>query len=119
MAEPTLTQVFGSGATQDATTITISKSDLTEIGLTPDANNSAESLLIAEIMGKPQPTPQLLIIETSQFKTGDQIKPKNPKKDQKNKVYTVTCVDRGRIYGKAARDFRSKSWTPSEIELVG
>lgn len=45
MAEPTLTQVFGSGATQDATTLTILKSDLT--GLTASGSNTAESLLAA------------------------------------------------------------------------
>ncbi|MBW4598726.1 MAG: hypothetical protein KME29_03830 [Calothrix sp. FI2-JRJ7] len=45
MAEPTLTQVFGTNATQDATTITIYKADLT--GLTATANNSAESILAA------------------------------------------------------------------------
>lgn len=45
MAEPTLQQVFGTNAVQDATTITITKADLT--GLTAGANNSAESLLAA------------------------------------------------------------------------
>ncbi|MDZ8227526.1 hypothetical protein [Nostoc sp. ChiVER01] len=47
MAEPSLTAVFGSNATQDATTLTISKADLAVTGLTPSANNTAESLLIA------------------------------------------------------------------------
>lgn len=41
--EPTLEQVFGAGTTQDATSITILKSNLP--GLTASANNSAESLL--------------------------------------------------------------------------
>lgn len=41
--EPTLTQVFGAGATQDATTITITKANL--VGLTASANNTAEALL--------------------------------------------------------------------------
>ncbi|MDZ7953339.1 hypothetical protein [Nostoc sp. DedQUE09] len=45
--EPTLTAVFGANATQDADTLTISKADLTSTGLTPGANNTAESLLIA------------------------------------------------------------------------
>ncbi|MBD2204943.1 hypothetical protein H6G33_04210 [Calothrix sp. FACHB-1219] len=45
MAEPTLTQIFGTGATQDATTLTILKSDLT--GLTASGSNTAESLLAA------------------------------------------------------------------------
>jgi hypothetical protein len=48
MAEPTLQQVFGSNAVQDATTLTISKADLT--GLTASANNTAESLLVALIL---------------------------------------------------------------------
>jgi hypothetical protein len=45
MAEPTLSQVFGSGATQNSTTITITKADLA--GLTASASNTAESLVIA------------------------------------------------------------------------
>lgn len=44
MAEPSLTEIFGAGATQDANTITILKADLP--GLTPTANNSAESLWV-------------------------------------------------------------------------
>lgn len=48
MAEPTLTQVFGAGATQTATTLTIAKADLT--GLTASANNSAESLFVALLL---------------------------------------------------------------------
>ncbi len=50
MAEPTLLQVFGINATQDATTLTISKTDLTSTGLTPSATNTAESLLIAVVL---------------------------------------------------------------------
>ena len=42
MAEPTLVEVFGAGATQTATTITIAKADLA--GLTPSATNTAEAL---------------------------------------------------------------------------
>ncbi|BAZ66277.1 hypothetical protein NIES4106_53560 [Fischerella sp. NIES-4106] len=49
MAEPTLQQVFGANATQDANTITISKADLASIGLTASANNTAESLFAAII----------------------------------------------------------------------
>ncbi len=41
--EPTLEQVFGVGTTQDATSITILKSNLP--GLTASTSNSAESLL--------------------------------------------------------------------------
>ena len=48
MAEPTLTQIFGAGATQTATTLTISKADLT--GLTASANNSAESLFVGMLL---------------------------------------------------------------------
>ncbi len=47
MAEPTLTEVFGDNATQDATTLTISKADLVDTGLTPAADNTAESLVAA------------------------------------------------------------------------
>jgi hypothetical protein len=43
MAEPTLIEVFGAGATQTATTVTILKADLP--GLTASAANTAESLL--------------------------------------------------------------------------
>lgn len=50
MAEPTLTAVFGANATQDATTLTISKADLVSVGLTASANNTAESLLLAIIL---------------------------------------------------------------------
>jgi hypothetical protein len=49
MAEPALTSVFGAGATQDATTLTISKSDLATVGLTAASINTAESLLAAII----------------------------------------------------------------------
>lgn len=50
MAEPTLTEVFGASATQTGTTITIDKSDLTAVGLTADATNTAESLLSAILL---------------------------------------------------------------------
>ncbi|MEH2371950.1 hypothetical protein [Nostoc sp.] len=43
MAIATLQQVFGANATQDATTVTIHKADLT--GLTPSATNTADSIL--------------------------------------------------------------------------
>lgn len=45
MAEPTLQEVFGAGATQDATTITLVKANFAT--LTPAAINRAESLLAA------------------------------------------------------------------------
>lgn len=47
MAEPLLTEIFGVGATQDASTLTIDKADLLAIGLTANATNTAESLLTA------------------------------------------------------------------------
>jgi hypothetical protein len=48
MAEPTLIEIFGVGATQNANEITILKNSLT--GLTPSANNTPESLLAAIIL---------------------------------------------------------------------
>lgn len=50
MAEPTLIEVFGAGATQDVLTLTISKDDLEAVGLTPMAANTAESLLVAIVL---------------------------------------------------------------------
>ncbi|BAY10640.1 hypothetical protein [Calothrix sp. NIES-2098] len=47
MAELTLTQLFGSGATQDASTLTIQKSALVAQGLTASSSNTAESLVVA------------------------------------------------------------------------
>lgn len=44
MAEPSLTEVFGAGATQTATTITILKADLP--GLTAATDNRAEQLWV-------------------------------------------------------------------------
>jgi hypothetical protein len=58
MAEPTLQEVFGAAAVQDANTLTISKADLAATGLTPSANNKAESLLVALIqLARVQLTP--------------------------------------------------------------
>lgn len=48
MAEPTLTEVFGAGATQTATTLTITKANLTS--LIASANNRAEELLVAILL---------------------------------------------------------------------
>lgn len=48
MQNLTLQQLFGTNASQNATTITIKKSDFA--GLTPGANNSAESLLAAILL---------------------------------------------------------------------
>jgi hypothetical protein len=50
MAEPTLAQVFGANATQNSTTITISKTDLAAVGLTASSSNTAESLLTAILL---------------------------------------------------------------------
>jgi hypothetical protein len=50
MAEPTLTDVFGSGATQDATTVTFTKASLASVGLTASATNTGESLFAALVL---------------------------------------------------------------------
>ena len=50
MPKPSLAEVFGSNATQTATSFTISKGDLTSVGLTASATNSAEALLAAIIL---------------------------------------------------------------------
>jgi hypothetical protein len=43
----TLDQLFGAGATQDATTLTLSKADFVGVGLNGAADNSAQSLFVA------------------------------------------------------------------------
>lgn len=48
MTVPTLADVFGPGATQNATTITIAKADLPT--LTPSATNTAQQLLAAILL---------------------------------------------------------------------
>ena len=50
MAEPTLTQVFGAGAAQTATVLTIAKADLAAVGLTASNTNTAESLFVALLL---------------------------------------------------------------------
>ncbi|MFM6668835.1 MAG: hypothetical protein ACKPJO_01645 [Dolichospermum sp.] len=50
MPQPTLTEIFGSGATQTATTLTISKSALATVGLTASSDNSAEAILAAILL---------------------------------------------------------------------
>lgn len=47
MAEPTLQQIFGANATQTADVLTIKKADLATVGLTANAANTSESLLVA------------------------------------------------------------------------
>jgi hypothetical protein len=49
MAEITLTEMFGPGTTQDATTVTFLKADLVASGLVATANNKAEAILYALI----------------------------------------------------------------------
>lgn len=67
MAEPTLSAVFGSNATQTTTEIIISKSDLATKGLTPSAINTAESLLIAiALLAKDSLTPANQTLNTDQ-----------------------------------------------------
>lgn len=48
MAEPTLQDIFGAGATQTGTTITISKADFPNLTAAPD--NRAESLFVAILL---------------------------------------------------------------------
>ncbi len=50
MAEPSLQQVFGSGAAQTVTTLSIAKADLATVGLTAAATNTAESLFVALLL---------------------------------------------------------------------
>lgn len=54
--EPSLTTVFGPGATQTATTVTIAKADLPR--LTAAANNTAESLLVGIMLRAQTGLPQ-------------------------------------------------------------
>jgi hypothetical protein len=50
MSEPSITDIFGSGASQSGTSITISKADLAAVSLTASASNTAESLLAAILL---------------------------------------------------------------------
>lgn len=47
MKKFTIEQLFGDNTSQDLTTLTISKLDLLAVGLSPSANNTAESLLVS------------------------------------------------------------------------
>lgn len=49
MPEIALTDMFGTGATQDAVTVTFLKADLASVGLTATASNKAESILYSLI----------------------------------------------------------------------
>lgn len=50
MPEPLLTDVFGANATQNGTTITIAKADLTSTGFVAATSNTAESIVVAMLM---------------------------------------------------------------------
>jgi hypothetical protein len=50
MAEPTLSEVFGAGASQTGTQLIISKADLAAVGLTAAADNRAEQLFVALLL---------------------------------------------------------------------
>ena len=50
MLSPTTSQLFGVNFTQTTNTLTISKSDLVNIGLTPNINNRGEQLLAAIVL---------------------------------------------------------------------
>jgi hypothetical protein len=50
MAEPTLVQVFGTNASQTATELIISKTDLAAVGLTASSTNNPESLIVAILL---------------------------------------------------------------------
>lgn len=67
MAEPTLQQLFGANAAQTATTLTISKADLSSVGLTASATNTAESLFVALVLNWKQQ-----LTEASQTNNPDQ-----------------------------------------------
>ena len=47
MAKPTLQEVFGINANQDIEFVRVAKADLAAIGLTVEATNNAEELLVA------------------------------------------------------------------------
>jgi len=50
MSEPTLAQVFGDNASQNATQLIISKADLAVVGLTASATNNPEGLIVALLL---------------------------------------------------------------------
>ena len=50
MPEPTLVSIFGAGASQTSTVLTIAKADLSAVGLTASATNTAESLFVALLL---------------------------------------------------------------------
>lgn len=50
MAEPTLQEVFGDMSVQGSMSLSIEKSDLASVGLTPSSDNKAESLFVAILL---------------------------------------------------------------------
>ncbi|MEH2145295.1 hypothetical protein [Nostoc sp.] len=50
MSGQPLTSVLGVNATQTSTTVTISKADLVNVGLTPSATNDGEAIFIAIVL---------------------------------------------------------------------
>lgn len=50
MTTPSLSDVFGAGASQDAATLTIVKADLASVGLTASAGNTAQALFTALVL---------------------------------------------------------------------
>ena len=74
MISNTLQQLFGANATQDGQTLTIHKTDLPR--LTPKANNTAESLLVAILLQAWGEFEGLLVDETGEAvvdETGDAL----------------------------------------------
>ncbi|MGB3208250.1 MAG: hypothetical protein WBB28_24970 [Crinalium sp.] len=67
MPAPTIQQVFGDGATQDATSLIVAKADLGSVGLTGSATNTAQSLLAATLLkAKAVLTPENFAINPDQ-----------------------------------------------------
>lgn len=101
MAEPTLAFIFGATATQDTTTLTIHKADLT--GLTATANNTAESLLAAIIAfaenslteANQTNNPDQSIIISDSFGGDSIVSRNNTNYRRKSKTITFDKVDSG------------------------
>lgn len=93
MAEPTLADVFGSGASQNANVLTIQKSDLAGVGLTASASNRAEALLVAIILRASQS-----LSETA--RTVDLV----------NRNVSVSYVGQD-LVSQAGQSYRRDAWT--------
>lgn len=102
MAEPTLAQIFGANATQDATSLTIHKADLT--GLTPSSTNTAESLLAGIVVsGQPSLSAANQALNTDQSITitdsNDNITTRSGVAyRRKTKIITFDKVDTGSAF---------------------